>query len=261
MKRLPTATTLALLAATAFALPDYTGYSGAPNTDGTCASSCHGASGGTIEVVGFPTAYTPGQSYMVHVVKQSGSSISNFNASVRVGSGSVTAGLITPGYLTATYSTGSEPNGVHLSGENQDSCTFTWQAPDTAVGDVKLYLAGLQGSMGGPNTDIVLTASPATGVNEGAGRPLGCGLKLEPAVTANRVQIRLSVSAGSRPSLRVIDRSGRLVARLTVPESRFAARSLVWKPLDRNGRRLAAGACFVVLQCDGERLARKLVIE
>jgi len=258
VNRVHVAAILALLTALAPALPSYTGYSGAPGTTGTCAGQCHGSGTGTIHVVGFPAAYELGQSYVISVFKQSGSSISNFNASVRVGTGSQTAGTITAGYRTATYSTGSEPNGMHLSSNDQDSSTFSWQAPDTAVGDVKLYVAGHQGNEGGPNTVVVLTSSPMTGVSEGARRPLGLMLALKPTVAADRVEVRLSVPAASRPSLRVVDRGGRLVARINVPES---AQSIVWRPLDCEGERLAAGTYLVILQENGERLVRKLVLE
>jgi hypothetical protein len=258
VNRLSIAAVTALFAAAALALPNYTGYSGAPGTAGTCAGLCHGSGTGTMQVVGFPAAYEQGQSYVISVLKQSGSSISNFNASVRVGTGTQTAGTITAGYRTATYSTGSEPNGVHLSSDDQDSCTFNWQAPDPAVGDVKLYVAGHQGNQGGPNTVVVLTSSQITGVSEGARRPLGLTFELRPAVAAGPVGIRLSAPTGSHPSLRVVDRGGRLVARIGVPES---GQPIVWRPLDRGGRRLAAGTYLVVLQVNGERLVRKLVLK
>ncbi len=259
MNRFHLAAVLALVAAVAIAEPGYTGYSGAPGSSGSCASSCHGSPGGTIEVIGFPTAYDLSQVYVISVVHSGGSSINNFNASVRTAEGSHTTGTITAGFRTATYSTGSEPNGVHLSSNNQDSCTFNWQAPDTAVGDVKLYLTGHQSSSkNGPNTDIVLTSSPMTGVSEGVRRPLGLRLALKPTVVTDRVEVRLAAPAGSHPSLRVVDRSGRLVARISVPES---GQSVLWRPLDRDGRRLAAGTYLVVLQCKDERLVRKLVLE
>ena len=259
MNRVHIAAILVLLAAVASAYPSYTGYSGAPGSSGSCASTCHGTSGGTIEVVGFPATYELSQTYVISVVHGGGSSISNFNASVRTASGSHTTGTITAGYRTATYSTGSEPNGVHLSSNNQDSCTFSWQAPDSAVGDVKLYLTGHQSSnVGGPNTGIVLTSSLMTGVSEGARRPPGLALALQPTVATGEVGIRLSAPAGSHPSLRVVDRSGRLVARIEVPDS---GQPFVWQPLDREGRRLAAGTYFVVLQGNGERLVRKLVLK
>jgi len=258
VNRVHIAAILVLLAAVALAYPGYTGYSGAPGSSGSCASTCHGASGGTIEVVGFPAVYELSQSYVISVVHRGGSSISNFNASVRTASGSHTIGTITTGYLTATYTTGNEPNGVHLSSEDRDSCTFNWQAPDTGVGDINLYLAGHQGSKSGPNTGIILNASLMTGVSEGAQRPLGLALTLKPTVATGQVDIRLSTPSGSHPSLRVVDRSGRLVARIGVPES---GQPIVWRPLDREGRRLAAGTYLVVLQGNGERLVRKLVLK
>jgi hypothetical protein len=249
---------LVLVAGVVFAGPSYTGYSGAPGTSGTCASSCHGSGTGAIQVVGFPAVYEPGQTYVISVFKQTGSPISNFNASARVGSGAQTAGTITAGFRTATYNTGSEPNGVHLSSNDQDSCTFSWQAPDPGVGDVKLYVSGHQGNKDGPNTDIVQTSSQLTGISEGGRRPLGLALALEPTVASGLVGIQLSVPAGSRASLRVVDRGGRLVARIGVPAS---GEPVSWRPLDREGRRLAAGTYLVVLQGNGERLVRKLVLK
>jgi hypothetical protein len=258
VNRVHVAAILVLLSAVALPFPSYTGYSGAPGTSGSCASTCHGSSGGTIQVVGFPAAYELSQTYVISVFKQSGSSISNFNASVRTASGSHTTGTITAGFRTSTYSTGNEPNGVHLSSNNQDSCTFSWQAPDSSVGDLKLYLAGHQGGQGGANTDLVVTSSPMTGVSEGTRRPLGLTLALEPSIATGQVGIRLSAPSGSNPSLRVADRSGRLVARIGIPKS---GQPIVWRPVDRDGRRLAAGTYLVVLQGNGERLVRKLVLK
>jgi len=259
VKRFHTAGVLALLAAVAIAEPTYTGYSGAPGTSGSCASSCHGSTGGTIEVVGFPAAYELSQTYVISVVHRGGSSINNFNASVRTAAGSHTTGTITAGYRTATYNTGTEPNGVHLSSSNQDSCTFSWQAPDSTVGDVNLYLAGHQGSsMSGPNTEVVLTSSPMTGISEGTRLPAGLALTLMPTVAAGPVVIRASTPPGSRSTLRVVDQCGRVAARIDMPES---SQPIAWQPLGRDGKRLAAGTYVVVLQGNGERLARKFVLK
>ena len=152
MNRAHIAATLVLLAAAALAFPSYTGYSGAPGTTEKCASTCHGSSGGTIEAIGLPAAYELRQTYIISVVHRGGSSISNFNASVRTASGSHTTGTVTAGFRTSTYSTGNEPNGAHLSSNNQNSCTFRWQAPDSSVGDLKLYVAGHQDGQSGVNT-------------------------------------------------------------------------------------------------------------
>ncbi len=258
MNRTHVAAALLLFAAAALALPSYTGYSGAPGSSGTCAGTCHGSSGGTIAVVGFPAAYEAGQSYVVSVVHRGGSSINNFNASVRVGSGTQNAGTITAGYRTAVYSTGGESNGVHLSSEDQDSCTFNWQAPDPAVGDVKLYLAGHQGSQSGPNTETVLTASQLAGVSESRSRSMGLTLKVTPTVSPGPFVIRVASPAGARLSLRVVDQSGRLVSRIPVSEGK---QPLTWLPLGPDGRRLRAGTYVVILQAGGVRLAAKLVLK
>jgi hypothetical protein len=261
VKRVRIPAVLTLLAAGALALPTCTGYSGAPGTSGTCAASCHGSPGGTIEVVGFPTAYESSQFYLVNVVHRGGSSISNFNASVRIGTTSLTAGTITAGYLTATYSTDSEPNGVHLAASDQNSCTFTWRAPDTAVGDVKLYLAGLQGTMAGANTAIVLTALQASGVGQGRTLPPSAlGLRIEPTFASNRIHVLMTIPAGSAAALRVTDRTGLIVARIKVPSASQSERTMVWSPVDRKGRRLAAGTYFVTLSVSDQRLTGKFFI-
>jgi hypothetical protein len=252
---------LTLLAAGALALPTYTGYSGAPGTSGTCAASCHGTPGGTIEVVGFPATYELSRTYVVSIFHNGGSAIANFNASVRVGTGSQTAGTITAGYLTGTYSTGGEPNGVHLSSSDQDSCTFNWQAPDSGIGDVKLCLAGLQGSIDGPNTEIVLTASQAPGISQGRTLPPSAfGLRIEPTVTSGPIHVLMTMPTGSAATLRVTDRTGLIVARIKVPSASQSERTMVWSPVDRKGRRLAAGTYFVTLSVSDQRLTGKFFI-
>lgn len=145
-----------------FAHPNFTGYSGAPGSKGTCASSCHGFPGGTIALSGFPSTYTPGQNYTLKVSHGSGGIIANFNASVRIGSGSTNAGVLSAGQNCATYNTAGETNGIHFSTESQDSGSFSWTAPDTSVGEVRLYLAGHQGTTSDdPNTELVFSATPS----------------------------------------------------------------------------------------------------
>jgi hypothetical protein len=143
------------LSGMALGFPIVTGYSGAPGTSGTCAISCHGSSGGTVTVSGFPSYYSPGQAYTVTIRHSSGTSIANFNCSIRIGTGSSNAGTITAGLNTATYNVSGETNGVHFSARDRDSGNFTWTAPDTGTGTCRLYLGGLQGSSDGQNSTIV----------------------------------------------------------------------------------------------------------
>ena len=257
---------VAALAATflvtaAFGHATYTGYSGAPGTLGQCASSCHGSTGGTITVTGFPTAYTPGQTYVVNVVHRSGSSIENFNGSIRVGSGSTNAGTIAAGYRTATYNTGGETNGIHLSSNGRDSCTFAWTAPTPGVGTVTLYIAGHQGtSINGANTTLTRTATQAAGIEEQPFAGRGLRVSVTPTLVTGSTAIRLSLRAGVQPLVRVLDRTGRIVARINVPASTGSSTTVNWQPVRADGRRLPAGSYLLVVTADGARITRKLTV-
>lgn len=149
-----------------------TGYSGAPGSSGTCAGSCHGSSGGTAMISGFPQSYTPNQQYLITIQKLSGSSIRNFNASCRIGTGSQNAGTLSAGTNTSTYNTSGETNGVHLTSSNRDSATFFWMAPPAGTGAVRLYVASLQGNVSGQNTVITATAAEAVAMPGASSNPI-----------------------------------------------------------------------------------------
>jgi len=247
-----------LLASMALGHANFTGYSGAPITPGTCAAYCHGTSGGTITVSGFPTTYTPGQAYVVTVAHSGGSSISNFNASVRVGSGSTNAGTITAGTNTAVYNVSGETNGVHFATADQASGTFTWTAPSPGVGAVKLYLAGHQGtSAGGPNTEIVLTAGGAGVAEPGQQVRVAPAFSVEPTVVKATLVLRAD-NLRRVANVRVIDRVGRCVARVPLSAGKDVA--VFWPLLDQDGRRLPAGVYHAVLTTVGATLARRFVV-
>ncbi len=171
--------TILATASTAVAVPGYIGYSGAPGANGTCAGSCHGGAGGTVQVSGFPAEYSSGNVYTITISHSGGSPINQFNGSCRVGVGSVNAGVIAAGTNTVTYNTGGETNGIHLTTTDLDTASFLWTAPGAGTGDVRLYVAAHQGSYSGPNTVIVLTATEQiTGVRDGdpARKSPGCVL-------------------------------------------------------------------------------------
>jgi hypothetical protein len=245
--RLNTVLVLFAAASLCFASATYTGYSGAPGASGTCAGSCHGAGGGTITVSGFPTTYTPGQAYVITVAHDGGSSIENFNASVRVGSGTMNAGEIAAGTNTAVYNVGGETNGVHFGTPGQASGTFTWTSPALSVGAVKLYLAGHQGAQNGPNTEIVLTADGA-GIAETGGRRIPASFRLEQTVVTSHLVMRID-NPQSPARVRIIDRTGRVAARLTV--SAGADQAIAWPLIDSRGRRLTAGTYYVTFSTRG----------
>lgn len=150
---------LMIISSQVYARTSYTGYSGAPGSYGNCASSCHGSSGGTIQVADFPEQFTEGQTYTITITHAGGNSIGQFNGSCRIGTGSINAGVISAGTNTTTYSRPSETNGIHLSSANQNSATFTWTAPIDSISEARLYIAGTQGGFSGPNTNLVLIST------------------------------------------------------------------------------------------------------
>lgn len=151
---------LVSLSSLALATPGNRGYSGAPGTPGRCASACHGVTGGTVQVTGFPTEYVPDSVYLITIEAVSGLPIKNFNGSIRRGTTSTNAGVLTSGTNTATYNVSGETNGVHLNALDRTSGTFNWQAPAAGTGTVRLYVGAHQGERHtGPNTNITQVAN------------------------------------------------------------------------------------------------------
>jgi hypothetical protein len=137
------------IVAVASAHNSYTGgYSGAPGMR-TCASSCHGGSGGTLNVMGFPTSYQPGKTYRIVIAHNNGSPIVNFNATTRIGSTSAVAGSFVPVTNSALY-TGAD-GGVYAAPHSIDSAVFQWTAPASGTGPITLYVAAFQGTTSSSN--------------------------------------------------------------------------------------------------------------
>jgi len=151
-----------LFSSNALCEPNWIGYSGAPGSNGSCAISCHGNSSGTIEISGFPVEYTPGQIYTVSITHSAGSSIRQFNGSCRIGIGAQNGGVISSGANTSTYSTGNETNGIRFSSYYQNNGTFDWTAPSSGAGQMKLYIAGLQGGYSCQNSTLVFISAEAS---------------------------------------------------------------------------------------------------
>jgi hypothetical protein len=243
-----------LLVATAEAHPAYTGYSGAPGSNGTCASSCHGQTGGTIQVGGFPTNYDAGQIYTITFAINGGAAIKQFNGSCRRGTGSVNAGTIAAGTNTSTYSTGVETNGVHLSAIDKTSGTFLWTAPAAGTGEVRLYIAGHQGSYGSLNTELVLTALEQT-MDVGDGTLAGAQLTYSAPNPFNAQTVIWYVVPRAAPaSLEIFDASGeRLEVHPLDPSA--GVHQFTW---NASGR--ASGLYFYRIQAGDYTLVRKLLL-
>ena len=235
----------------------YTGYSGAPGTKGTCAGYCHGSGVGTITVSGFPPTYTPGQPYVITVAHDGGSSIENFNASVRVGTGSQNAGTIAAGTNTELYNVSDETNGVHFATAGHASGTFTWTAPSPPVGAVTLYFAGHQGTYDGRNTVIVRTAQGAGIAEPGPARPRAPQFGLEQTVVTGRLMMRID-NPDKPARIRIIDRNGRIVGRRVVAAG--SNQVIAWPLLNYRGQKLAAGTYYATFFTPGTYRVAKFAV-
>ena len=186
----------------------------------------------------------------------------NFNASVRIGAGSGIAGALLAGLKTTVYDAApTESIGVYFSTPGDDSGTFSWIAPSPGVGDVKLYLAGLQTGIDGPNTEIVATAAQGpTGLNEGRSKPAsGSSLILLNRVVTDYLVLRVTVPPGSRPALRILDVIGRTVSSISLAPG-ASPQTILWTPVDKNSRRLAPGSYYANLSVGKRRLMTNFVV-
>jgi hypothetical protein len=243
-----------LFATTAGAEPPYTGYSGAPGSGGRCASSCHGGSGGTIQVSAFPTTYVPGQVYTVSFSHVGGSMIKQMNASCRVGAGSQNAGVIAAGSQTATYNVAGETNGVHLTSTDLMGGSFLWTAPAAGTGEVRLYLAGHQGSYGGANTNLVLTAQEqVTDVGDGVLANAHLTYSYPNPFNAQTV-IWYNVPRASPVLLEIFDATGRTLELHEFDQS-AGLHQFTW-----NASANPSGLYFYRIQAAGSTQIRKLLL-
>lgn len=252
-----------LLPALVFGLPNLVGYSGAPGTGGSCAVHCHGSSGGSILVSGFPTEYVPGDTYEVRVNHHGGEAISNFNASVRRADDTPNAGGIIPGPSLELYSAETDTIGVHFVTADQDSGWFLWIAPGPGFGSVQLYLSGMQGAtMDGLSTLVRLVATEGPGaVYEGteAGAP-AVRFELLNRLVRDYLILRWQ-SPGPQPvRVDIIESSGRRVVSVSAGAGSAGGECLLWQPVNRQGNTLVPGSYFAVLVAGNSRLTRRFTV-
>jgi hypothetical protein len=241
----------------------YSGYSGAAGSKGTCATSCHGStSGGTITVTGFPSQYTPGATYSVLVKHTSGSTISNFNCSVRKGTSTAGAGTFAAGTNASVYTVSGYETGVRASVNNIDSVRFSWTAPAAATGPVTLYLSGQQGSKSGSCTKLVLTsAEKVTSADGPVGNPEAFALLQNypnPFNPGTLIEYRVAGTGspnGEKVNITVTDLLGTEVATL-VDGRKTAGTYRVYF----NAEHLSAGVYFSTLRSGNFVQTKKLIL-
>lgn len=243
-------TIFGLFVSQAEARTSYRGYSGAPGRQ-TCAASCHGQSGGSVQVTGFPETYTPGQTYQITIQRLSGSSINQFNGSCRIGTGSTNAGTLSAGTGTSVYNVSGETNGICLSSSNQTSATFNWTAPAAGTGTVRLYIGAYQGTSrtSGQNTTLVQISNEATVLQPPeaatAPSPANAALGILPTAslswTAGARTVSHDLYLGSADSLNFITNLATTETEWQPPVSFTPGQTFYWRIDERNDAGATAG--------------------
>ncbi len=243
----------------------FTGFSGAPTSNGTCTSSCHDQNNftPTCEVTGFPEIYLPGQQYTITVRYNGGQAIDQFNCSIRSGFTSLAVGTITAGEETATYNTTNETNGVHWLSEVTDSGTFIWTAPEEGIGPVTLYWAGLQGTRAyGADQQIVIN-STEQGNSVDFIPDLPARFTLEqnyPNPFNNATTIGFRISRSGDITLEISNILGQKVYSLSMPDALTGQYKIYWNGVDNDNNSLPSGLYFYQLRTPERNLTRKLAI-
>ena len=255
---------IGLTAIQAWGHASYTGYSGSPGRQ-ACAISCHPrhAFTPTVTVTGFPTTYMPGQQYTVAVAHNGGSSIANFNCSVRVGTGSINAGSISAGTATAVYNVSGETNGVHFSSSSQNSGNFTWTAPAMGTGAVRLYLATLQGTLSnGADTQVVLISNEnMTGIeNDGLMPDLFTLDQNYPNPFNAETIIKFNLSQPGHVDLNIFNVIGQQVYAWSDEIGHSGPVSIRWDGKGRHGEDLPSGVYFYQVHTADGSLTRQMVL-
>ncbi len=251
-------------AGVASAYPHYRGYSGSPGRQ-ACSVSCHHRHNfsPSMTVTGFPESYLPDQQYTIAFGHESGSSISQFNCSARIGTGSSNAGTMSAGVNTATYNVSNETNGVHATAEGINSGTFIWTAPPAGTGSVRLYWAGLQGNLsGGADTQIVLISNEdLTGVNDDPGIPTDMSLaQIYPNPFNSETIIRFHLADIENARIMISDILGQAVYEQCLPNVQQGDISIVWNGKNNDGLDLPSGIYFYQLQIPGATLIRRMIL-
>ncbi|HBC45557.1 MAG TPA: hypothetical protein DCZ43_00780 [candidate division Zixibacteria bacterium] len=242
----------------------YTGYSGAPGRQ-ACSISCHHTRdfAPTVAVTGFPQSYVPGQQYSIAVAHNGGTTIKQFNCSIRVGTGSTNAGTIVSSTGTSTYNTTGETNGVHFSAADQNSATFLWTAPASGTGPVRLYWAGLQGTYStGADTQIVLISTEVTsGVDDNTALPNNMSLAQNyPNPFNAETIIKFNLAQPGYVELSICNLLGQEIYNWSSDFDKAGSVSVLWNGKNNSGFDMPSGVYFYQLRTSDGKLTRQMTL-
>jgi hypothetical protein len=253
------------------------GFAGNPPANITC-RDCHGyaVGDGSIELLGVPLHFTPGESYELTVKLQDpgqrrwGFEITSIDApSHAAGTFTVIDSIKTqlsdhpgsdPDYLKQTLE--GTQNGILNGPVTWD---FRWRAPPDPV-PVTFYLAGNAANGNNTNTgDYIYSiavpvdattaapnpnASPAVALWVGPSYP-------EPFTTQTAIPYALPEAA--RVTARIVDAAGRIVVLLAASDQLPGRHLLAWDGRNAAGRPVAPGAYRLVIDAAGHRASETLL--
>jgi hypothetical protein len=265
MKKVMIATSLIFLFAISFARNSYIGYSGAPGSRGTCSVTCHYRQhfDPSIVISGFPETYEPEHQYVITVYHTGDALISQFNASIRIGTGSSNGGHIYSGENTMTYSHPQETNGVKWSSNYCDSGTFVWFAPEPGTGEVNLYWAGLQGTLGyGASYHTILSSNEATtDVKNTHLLPEDILMARNyPNPFNNETIIRIQTENAGNFDLEILNLLGQQVFDYSRSISGPGVVNIVWDGRDSDSNNLPSGIYFYRLRTQSGSITNKMLL-
>jgi len=243
----------------------FTGYSGAPTSNGTCTSSCHRQTAfiPSCEISGFPAVYEPGRQYLIRITHSGDRPINQFNCSIRSDSTNAIAGIVLADTNTAVYSIRNESLGVHWASADRDSGTFVWQAPDSGLGPITLYWAGLQGNRSfGADQQIVLHAlQQETRIDPIIDMPIRFDLRQNYPNPFNSVTvIDFSLAVTGDVAIDICNILGQPVCTFFMRGLEKGGYALSWNGCDNKGKSLPSGLYFYQLTAPEGKLTRKLTI-
>ena len=241
---------------------------GAPSSN--ACTSCHGGSAlnsgpgsATVNIVGNPSGYVPGQTYQVEVtVTNSGRSKFGFALSADNGTGAPRGSLANGGnaavQVVNNYATHTASG---VSGSGTKTWTVNWTAPSTAQGNIRFLAYGnATNSSNSDGGDLIYSATttflPATtgmAENNALGK---IDIFPNPVVDA-RMNVALDLKNSGLLEIRLFNRNGQTIETLISAQA-DAGQQLFPVRLTQD---VPAGVYYLVMEQNGHKAVKPIFIQ
>lgn len=251
------------------------GYTGSPGE--TKCNNCHSSyalnsGGGNISMTSnMPNGkYVPGQTYTINLaVSRIGNSLFGLGCealtSSNANAGSFTMTNNNTQLKNKTVNGVSRTNVVHTlnggSGQNTKTFSFNWTAPQTNIGNITFYFAGIAAnSDGNENSDYVYSSSQiiapqtATGIQSVQQQNI---FSISPQPANDFMNIKYNLEKAEALSISIFTLEGKLKVKLINEEVKVGIHSDRFL-LNRNS--LGSGTYIVQFKIDSKIYAQKLIL-